>query len=58
VTVTVRIAPSGAVTEASLRGEPIASAPVARCILANARALQLTPFEGASFEVSRELTLD
>jgi hypothetical protein len=57
-TLSVRVSPSGYVSEVSLVGEPIASAPVSGCILAYARALRLKPFDGPSIEISRELTLD
>jgi hypothetical protein len=57
-TLSVRVSPSGYVSEVSLVGEPIASAPVSGCILAYARALRLMPFDGPSIEISRELTLD
>jgi hypothetical protein len=49
--------PSGTVSEAKLVGEPIASAPVARCVLDYARAILLPPFDGPAFTVSRTLTL-
>lgn len=53
----VTFAPSGKVSQAALVGEPIASAPVSRCILDYARAIFLPPFEGPSFTVSRTITL-
>jgi hypothetical protein len=49
--------PSGKVSEARLVGEPVASAPVARCVLDYARTIMLPPFEGPAFTVSRTLTL-
>jgi hypothetical protein len=48
----------GRVSDARLEGEPIASAPVSRCILAHAKALSLPGFKGEAFEVTRSITLD
>lgn len=53
----ITFAPSGKVKGARLSGEPIASAPVARCILHHARANSLPPFAGSTFTVSRKITL-
>jgi hypothetical protein len=53
----ITFSPSGKVSEAQLVGEPIASAPVGRCILDYARAIFLPPFDGPSFTVSRTITL-
>jgi hypothetical protein len=53
----ITFAPSGFVMEARLSGEPIASAPVARCILHHARSISLPPFEGPAFTVSRKISL-
>ena len=53
----ITFGPSGRVTQARLSGEPIASAPVSRCILHHARAISLPPFNGPAFTVSRKITL-
>lgn len=53
----ITFSPSGKVSEAHLVGEPIASAPVARCILDYARAIFLPPFDGPPFTVARTITL-
>jgi hypothetical protein len=53
----ITFAPSGKVKDARLSGEPIASAPVARCILHHARANSLPPFAGPTFTASRKITL-
>lgn len=53
----VTFAPSGRVTDARLVGEPLESAAVARCILHQARAASLPPFEGPAFTVARKITL-
>jgi len=53
----VTFAPTGKVTDASLVGEPLQSAAVARCILHHARAASLPPFAGPAFTISRKLTL-
>jgi hypothetical protein len=50
--------PSGRVANARVIGEPIASAPVSRCILAKARAAKIPEFQGEHFNVSRSLTLN
>jgi hypothetical protein len=48
---------AGKVVAAHIEGEPIASAPVARCILSYARSMLLPRFEGQSVTVTREFTL-
>lgn len=53
----ITFAPSGKVSRARLVGEPIASAPVARCILHHARASSVPAFNGPAFTVSRKITL-
>ena len=53
----VTFAPTGRVTDASLVGEPLQSAAVARCILHHARAASLPPFAGPAFTISRKITL-
>jgi hypothetical protein len=45
----VTFAPNGKVTDARLEGEPVASAPVGRCILDYARSMRIARFEGAAF---------
>jgi 2-oxoglutarate dehydrogenase E2 component (dihydrolipoamide succinyltransferase) len=49
--------PSGRVSEARLEGEPIASAPVARCVLDAVRAVRIPKFVGAPFTISESITL-
>lgn len=53
----ITYAPSGRVSRAHLVGEPIASAPVARCILHHARASSVPAFKGRAITVSRKITL-
>jgi hypothetical protein len=53
----ITFAPSGKVTRAHLVGEPIASAPVARCILHHARTSSVPAFNGTAITVSRKITL-
>jgi hypothetical protein len=53
----ITFAPSGKVSRAHLVGEPIASAPVASCILHHARASSVPAFNGPAFTVSRKITL-
>lgn len=48
-TMFVTFTPDGKVSEARLEGEPVASAPVARCILDHARAIRIPKFDGAPF---------
>lgn len=50
-------APSGRVADARIEGEPLASAPVGRCILDYARAVAIPPFDGAPFTVVRRIRL-
>ncbi len=53
----VTLAPNGRVNDARIEGEPLASAPVASCILGHARAIQIPPFKGAAFTYVRSITL-
>lgn len=53
----VRFASSGLVEDVRIEGEPIASAPVSRCIVSYLRWMRIPAFEGPSFEVTREFTL-
>lgn len=48
---------TGKVEAARIEGEPIASAPVAECILIHARSLIIPKYDGPSFTVSRPITL-
>lgn len=57
VQVFVTFAPNGSVTNARLEGEPVASAPVGRCILDYARSIRIAKFNGASFTYSKSLTM-
>jgi hypothetical protein len=47
----------GRVSDARIEGEPIASAPVAACILAHARSIIIPKFSGPSFTLSHSITL-
>lgn len=49
--------PNGRVSQARIEGEPIASAPVARCIKDQLFSVVIPKFEGASFTVSEPITL-
>ncbi len=56
--VVVTFAPNGRVQSSVVKGEPIASAPVAACIRANMDAVLIPEFEGEPFTVSQSVTLD
>jgi hypothetical protein len=49
--------PKGMVSAARLEGEPLASAPVSRCILDHARAIRIPRFHGEPFTYSESVTL-
>jgi hypothetical protein len=53
----VTFAPNGRVVAARLEGEPLASAPVARCLLDQARSISLPKFEGEPFTIRQTITL-
>ncbi len=57
-TLKMSISPRGRVSKAEVIGEPLASAPVARCIVARARAYMLPAFQGDAIEVAPSFTLD
>lgn len=48
---------NGHVQDAYLEGEPLASAPVSRCILEHAKATRIPSFQGAAFTVARRISL-
>jgi hypothetical protein len=48
---------TGRVEEARIEGEPIASAPVATCILTHARSVIIPKYVGPNFTVVQEITL-
>lgn len=48
---------NGRVSQARVEGEPIASAPVATCILTHARSILIPKFSGPSFTLRRPITL-
>lgn len=50
-------APSGRVDDVRIEGEPIASAPVSRCILEYARSVVLPKFDGPPFTIVRRVRL-
>jgi hypothetical protein len=56
--VVVTFAPSGRVLSSVVKGEPIASAPVAACIRANMDAVLIPEFDGKPFAISQAITLD
>lgn len=49
--------PNGTVSAARLEGEPLASAPVSRCILDHARSIRIPRFHGEPFTYSQSVTL-
>jgi hypothetical protein len=53
----ITFAPSGVVSDARLEGEPLASAPVARCILESVRAIGARKFNGEPFTLHQTITL-
>ncbi|HMA96652.1 MAG TPA: hypothetical protein VKP30_28395 [Polyangiaceae bacterium] len=53
----VTFSPNGRVSAARLEGEPLASAPVAKCILSHARAIQMPKFKGQAFTHVISVTL-
>lgn len=53
----ITFTPNGRVSEARIEGEPIASAPVARCIKEQALAILIPKFDGAPFTITRTLVL-
>ncbi len=56
-TVLITFGPDGRVVDASVKGEPIASAPVATCLQMFARSVVVPKFEGREFTVAYALTL-
>jgi hypothetical protein len=56
-TVYVTLGPDGRSTSVEIKGEPIASAPVAKCIATQASAVAIKPFQGDSFTFRQGLTL-
>jgi hypothetical protein len=53
----VTFGPNGRVVAARLEGEPLASAPVARCLLDQARSISLPKFKGEPFTIRQTITL-
>jgi hypothetical protein len=49
--------PDGKVSDVRVEGEPIASAPVASCIIAHAQSIILPPFDGKAFTYRYPITL-
>jgi hypothetical protein len=49
--------PSGRVSEVRLEGEPVASAPVAKCVVNNLRSVVIKPYDGPPFTHSTSVTL-
>ncbi|MGC4065011.1 MAG: hypothetical protein QM784_10290 [Polyangiaceae bacterium] len=56
-TVFVTFAPTGTVSAAHIEGEPVASAPVSRCILHHARSVRIARFNGAPFTYAASITM-
>jgi hypothetical protein len=57
VNVEIEFAAEGRVSEVVLHGEPIASAPVGRCIESYFKAMLIPSFSGPAFAVKEQLTL-
>ena len=57
VTLTITFAPSGRVSQVEMHGEPVASAPVGRCIEDYYRSMLIPAFEGEPYTFSEQLTL-
>ncbi|HEY3235584.1 MAG TPA: hypothetical protein VGJ84_12775 [Polyangiaceae bacterium] len=55
--ITLVIAPAGRVKDVQIQGEPIASAPVSRCIWAEMFSMQVPRFDGPPRTVKRSITL-
>jgi hypothetical protein len=53
----VTFSPKGTVSAARIEGEPLASAPVARCILEQARAIRIPKFDGDEFTLHQSIVL-
>ena len=53
----VTFAPNGTVSDARIDGEPLASAPVSRCILDHARSIRIARFNGEPFTYVPTVTL-
>jgi hypothetical protein len=49
--------PNGRVTDVRIEGEPVASAPVAGCILDRVRSIRIAKFEGAPFTYTKSITM-
>jgi hypothetical protein len=54
---TLTFGAAGKVVRAELEGEPIASAPVSKCILSFLRSVMIPAFSGPEFTITREITL-
>ncbi len=55
--VTVTFEPDGKVSQATIEGEPVASAPVGSCVLAHAKSIIVPRFEGSPFQVTETVNL-
>jgi hypothetical protein len=53
----VTFSPNGRVSAARIEGEPVASAPVARCILDQARSIRIAKFDGDEFTLHQSIVL-
>jgi hypothetical protein len=56
-TIFARFGNDGRISQIEIKGEPIGSAPVAKCIATNAGAVAIKPFEGEPFIVRQGITL-
>ncbi|HMA96116.1 MAG TPA: hypothetical protein VKP30_25695 [Polyangiaceae bacterium] len=55
--VLITFAPNGTVSHVKLEGEPIAGAPVSRCILHHARSIRIAKFNGNAFTYATQITM-
>jgi len=53
----ITFAANGRVSDARLEGEPVASAPVARCILDHLRSTIIPKFKGEPFTIQQQITM-
>jgi len=53
----ITFAPSGRVSDVRIEGEPVASAPVAACILSHARSIRIAKFTGEPFTYTKSITM-
>jgi hypothetical protein len=56
-TVFARFANDGRIDQLEIKGEPIASAPVSKCIATHTGSVAIKPFEGTPFVIRQGITL-